>query len=233
MPTYDEIFEKVQATLVDALGVDEEDVTRDATLQGDLAPSRSIFWTSSSASSGISGSRSHAASCSPRTWWPIPSGSPTASSPPRASSELEEPAAVRRPDEVCRQSRGRQDRRPLHGRHAGPVCSEQAARPEPGRMSRREMERSFRNRSWPGPGVKYAPIALATLFRLPGTACCLRSRLSTLLFPAVSLSAMRWIWIDKFLEFRSGQFARAIKNLTLAEEHLHDHFPVIRSCPPR
>ena len=39
------------------------------------------------------------------------------------------------------------------------------------------------------------------------------------------LFAMRWIWIDKFLEFRSGQFARAIKNLTLAEEHLHDHFP--------
>ncbi len=36
---------------------------------------------------------------------------------------------------------------------------------------------------------------------------------------------MRWIWIDKFLEFRSGQFARAIKNLSLAEEHLHDHFP--------
>jgi 3-hydroxyacyl-[acyl-carrier-protein] dehydratase len=36
---------------------------------------------------------------------------------------------------------------------------------------------------------------------------------------------MRWIWIDKFLEFRSGQFARAIKNITLAEEHLHDHFP--------
>jgi 3-hydroxyacyl-[acyl-carrier-protein] dehydratase len=39
------------------------------------------------------------------------------------------------------------------------------------------------------------------------------------------LFAMRWIWIDKFLEFRSGEFARAIKNLTLAEEHLHDHFP--------
>jgi acyl carrier protein len=36
MPTYDEIFEKVQATLVDALGVDEEDVRREATLQGDL-----------------------------------------------------------------------------------------------------------------------------------------------------------------------------------------------------
>jgi acyl carrier protein len=36
MPTYEEIFEKVQSTLVDALGVDEEEVTRDATLQGDL-----------------------------------------------------------------------------------------------------------------------------------------------------------------------------------------------------
>jgi len=36
MPTNDEIFEKVQATLVDALGVDEDDVTPGATLQGDL-----------------------------------------------------------------------------------------------------------------------------------------------------------------------------------------------------
>ena len=36
MTTQDEIFQKVQATLVDALGVDEEDVTRAATLQGDL-----------------------------------------------------------------------------------------------------------------------------------------------------------------------------------------------------
>jgi 3-hydroxyacyl-[acyl-carrier-protein] dehydratase len=36
---------------------------------------------------------------------------------------------------------------------------------------------------------------------------------------------MRWIWIDKFTEFRSGESAVAIKNVTLAEEHLHDHFP--------
>lgn len=32
----DEIFEKVQAALVDALGVDDEEVTADATLVGDL-----------------------------------------------------------------------------------------------------------------------------------------------------------------------------------------------------
>jgi acyl carrier protein len=36
MPTNEEIYEKVQATLIDALGVDEEDVRHDATLQGDL-----------------------------------------------------------------------------------------------------------------------------------------------------------------------------------------------------
>jgi len=36
---------------------------------------------------------------------------------------------------------------------------------------------------------------------------------------------MRWIWIDKFTEFHSGQSAVAVKNVTLAEEHLHDHFP--------
>ncbi len=36
---------------------------------------------------------------------------------------------------------------------------------------------------------------------------------------------MRWIWIDRFIEFNSGRNAVAVKNVTLAEEHLHDHFP--------
>jgi 3-hydroxyacyl-[acyl-carrier-protein] dehydratase len=36
---------------------------------------------------------------------------------------------------------------------------------------------------------------------------------------------MRWYWIDRFLEFRSGHSCRAVKNVSLAEEHLHDHFP--------
>lgn len=34
--TYEEIYEKVQSTLVEALGVEEDEVTRGATLQGDL-----------------------------------------------------------------------------------------------------------------------------------------------------------------------------------------------------
>src|SRR3954471_13662205 len=36
---------------------------------------------------------------------------------------------------------------------------------------------------------------------------------------------MRWIWIDKFEKFEVNSAATAIKNVSLAEEHLHDHFP--------
>lgn len=36
---------------------------------------------------------------------------------------------------------------------------------------------------------------------------------------------MRWFWIDRYVEFEAGVQATAIKTVTLAEEHLHDHFP--------
>ena len=36
MPTEQEVFEKIRAALVDALGVDDDEVTPDATLVGDL-----------------------------------------------------------------------------------------------------------------------------------------------------------------------------------------------------
>ena len=41
---------------------------------------------------------------------------------------------------------------------------------------------------------------------------------------------MRWIWIDRFVTFESGRRAEAVKNVSLAEEHLHDHwqeFPIM------
>ncbi len=44
---------------------------------------------------------------------------------------------------------------------------------------------------------------------------------------------MRWIWIDRFVEFKSGHSAKAIKNLSLAEEHYAQHFagyPVMPAC---
>ncbi len=42
---------------------------------------------------------------------------------------------------------------------------------------------------------------------------------------------MRWIWIDCFIEFESGSHAKAVKNVTLAEEYLHDHFPGFAVMP--
>jgi len=41
---------------------------------------------------------------------------------------------------------------------------------------------------------------------------------------------MRWIWIDCFTEFEPGKRAVGLKNVSLAEEHLHDHwqaFPIM------
>src|SRR5580704_17181734 len=42
---------------------------------------------------------------------------------------------------------------------------------------------------------------------------------------------MRWIWIDKFVEFTPKVSATAIKSVTLAEEHLHDLYPAFPIVP--
>lgn len=42
---------------------------------------------------------------------------------------------------------------------------------------------------------------------------------------------MRWIWIDKFTEFTPKTSATAIKNVSLAEEHLHDLYPAFPIVP--
>src|SRR5262252_710057 len=36
---------------------------------------------------------------------------------------------------------------------------------------------------------------------------------------------MRWIWIDRFERFESGRSAKAVKNLSRAEDYFADHFP--------
>lgn len=35
---------------------------------------------------------------------------------------------------------------------------------------------------------------------------------------------MRWFWIDRFTKLEDNE-AQAVKNVSLAEEHMHDHFP--------
>ncbi|MCH8854053.1 MAG: beta-hydroxyacyl-ACP dehydratase, partial [Planctomycetes bacterium] len=42
---------------------------------------------------------------------------------------------------------------------------------------------------------------------------------------------MRWIWIDKFIEFQPGERAVAVKNVSRAEDHLHDLYPAYPIMP--
>lgn len=42
---------------------------------------------------------------------------------------------------------------------------------------------------------------------------------------------MRWIWIDRFIDFQPGKSATAVKNVSLAEEHLHDHWEAYPVMP--
>jgi 3-hydroxyacyl-[acyl-carrier-protein] dehydratase len=35
---------------------------------------------------------------------------------------------------------------------------------------------------------------------------------------------MRWMWIDQIIEYVPGRRLCAVKNVSLSEEHLHDHF---------
>jgi len=36
---------------------------------------------------------------------------------------------------------------------------------------------------------------------------------------------MRWMWIDAVTEFEAGKRMVAVKNVSMAEDHLHQHFP--------
>ncbi len=38
---------------------------------------------------------------------------------------------------------------------------------------------------------------------------------------------MRWMWIDRIIELVPRQRLVAVKHVSLAEEHLHDHFPAM------
>ena len=42
---------------------------------------------------------------------------------------------------------------------------------------------------------------------------------------------MRWWWIDKFVEFESGKYAKSVKNVTLAEEQIDNHLPCYPVMP--
>lgn len=42
---------------------------------------------------------------------------------------------------------------------------------------------------------------------------------------------MRWMWIDRVVELTPRERLVAVKNISLAEEHLHDHFAATADAP--
>lgn len=42
---------------------------------------------------------------------------------------------------------------------------------------------------------------------------------------------MRWMWIDRVVELERGRRLVAVKNISLAEEYLHDHFEGVPKRP--
>lgn len=42
---------------------------------------------------------------------------------------------------------------------------------------------------------------------------------------------MRWMWIDQIVEFVAEERMSAVKNVSLSEEHLHDHFAADERFP--
>src|ERR1700680_1518943 len=44
---------------------------------------------------------------------------------------------------------------------------------------------------------------------------------------------MGWIWIDRFVKFERGKSARAVRNLSLAEDYFEQHlpgYPIMPAC---
>ena len=44
---------------------------------------------------------------------------------------------------------------------------------------------------------------------------------------------MRWMWIDQIIELAPDRRLVSIKNVSLAEEHMHDHFAGNGQLPAR
>lgn len=78
MASRDEIFAKVQETLVDALGVDDDEVTKDATLVDDLGAESIDFLDIVFRLEKNFGIKSHEVNCFRKTSPPTPRSSTTA-----------------------------------------------------------------------------------------------------------------------------------------------------------
>ena len=182
MPTKDEVFEKIQVALVDALGVDEEEVTPEATLVGDLGAESIDFLD---------------------IVFRL-----------EKSFDIKIPRGELFPEDVLTDPKYVQDGKVTE------VGLGRAAQADAVRQPRRLRQESGRaGLRQPADRGRHVPLRRRARWKctVDLSACTDTADLR-----------MRWYWIDRFIEFESGRYAKAIKNISLAEDHLHDHFPTTR-----
>ena len=127
MPTKEEVFEKIQTALVDALGVDEEDVTPEATLVGDLGAESIDFLDIVFRLEKAFDIKIPRGELFPETSSPMPSTSRTARSPKRAWPSCEADALCQ-PRQISPESGRAGLRQPAdRGRHV-PLRGKQGAK---------------------------------------------------------------------------------------------------------
>ena len=196
--TKDEVFKKVQTALVDALGVDEEEVTPRRTMVGDLGAESIDFLDIVFQLEKAFGIEIPRKELSPEDILTnaeyVQDGKVTAGRHRRAQAA----DAVRR-------------FRQVRGQPAGPRLQQPADRRRP--VPLRRDARSARRK------LRLVPIADRHDRCVGHSHCRVDIRLHR------QMRSMRWFWIDRFTEFESGQRAVAIKNVALSEEQLDDHLP--------
>ena len=189
-----EIFDQVKEVLVDALGLDEDEVTEDATLMGDLGAESIDFLDivfRLEKAFGIKVPREEL----------FPAES-LMSNPEYVSGGKVTPKGWRSSRRRCRTT----------------DFTKFENNPDVNKMTivHRGGDREFCRKQAQRGGLMTGPYRI--IRGRKGNCGATRG------LPCLCMT-MRWIWIDKFLEFESGKRAVALKNVTLAEEHLHDHFP--------
>ena len=188
MPTKDEIYDKIKTALVDALGVDEDEIVPEATLVGDLGAESIDFLD-------IVFRLEKAFSIK------IPRG------------ELF-------PEDVLTDSKYVQD-----GRVTEVGLAELRKRMPFANLddfAKNPVVQDFGNLLTVADMCRFieGKVGVSRLSRAVRNGAAAPGRKGL-----CKVRAMRWYWIDRFMEFESGRYAKAVKCVSLAEDHLHDHFP--------